>query len=133
MKRHYEIVLLIHPDCSEQVADMVQRYREIIDADGGTIHRYEDWGRRQLAYPINNNKVRKAHYILLNIECSIPVLAELKDLFRYNDAIIRELVLIKDKAITEPSPMVAVESSSGYKHEKRDYVRKTQQAKIDQD
>ncbi len=113
MKRHYEIVLLIHPDRSEQIGTMMQRYNDIITADDGVMHRFEDWGRRQLAYPIN--KVRKAHYLLMNIECSIDVVNELKQLFKYNDAVIRCLVLKKDSAITEPSPMVAT-PKIGMKH-----------------
>ena len=106
--RHYEIVLLIHPDQSEQAPAMLKRYKTVIKEDGGDVHRLEDWGRRQLAYPIN--KLHKAHYILLNIECSKAVLDELTTAFRYNDAIIRYLILNRDQAITEPSPMV-VESS----------------------
>lgn len=103
--RHYEIVLLIHPDQSEQVPAMLKRYKTVIKEDGGEVHRLEDWGRRQLAYPIR--KVHKAHYILLNVECNKTVLDELTTAFRYNDAIIRSLVLNRDHAITEPSPMAA--------------------------
>lgn len=102
--RHYEIVLLIHPDQSEQVGAMVDRYRSIIEKDGGKVHRFEDWGRRPLAYPIK--KVHKAHYILMNIECSNPVLEELKNGFRYNDAVIRNLVLNRSQALTEVSAML---------------------------
>lgn len=109
MKRHYEIVLLIHPDCSDQIDTMVKRYREMVKADNGSVHRFEDWGRRQLAYPIN--KVRKAHYLLMNIECSVDCLEEFKSLIKYNDAVIRELILVRDKAITEPSPMLGGEGS----------------------
>ncbi len=101
--RHYEVVLLVHPDQSNQVADMVTRYREIVTNNGGTNHRLEDWGRRQLAYPIN--KIHKAHYVLLNIECNEATLAELEELFRYNDAIIRSLVIRREPAITEDSPL----------------------------
>jgi small subunit ribosomal protein S6 len=106
--RHYEIVILIHPDQSEQVPAMLKRYKTVIKENSGEVHRLEDWGRRQLAYPIR--KVHKAHYILLNIECNKTVLDELTTAFRYNDAIIRYLVLNRDQAITEASPMVAESS-----------------------
>ncbi len=101
--RHYEIVFLVHPDQSDQVPAMVERYRSLIEGDGGKIHRLEDWGRRQLAYPIN--KAHKAHYILMNIECSQPVLDELTSAFRFNDAVLRHMSLVRDEAVTEPSPM----------------------------
>jgi small subunit ribosomal protein S6 len=101
--RHYEIVFLIHPDQSDQVAAMIERYQAIIKEQKGQIHRLEDWGRRQLAYPIN--KIHKAHYVLMNIECNTKALEELVENFRFNDAVIRHLVLIQKKAITEPSPM----------------------------
>lgn len=101
--RHYEIVFLVHPDQSEQVPAMLERYRNIIESKEGTIHRLEDWGRRQLAYPIQ--KLHKAHYVLMNIECNGETLSELENLFRFNDAIIRNLVIKQKKAITEPSPM----------------------------
>ena len=103
--RHYEVVFLVHPDQSEQVPAMVDRYRAMIEGDGGTVHRYEDWGRRQLAYPIN--KVHKAHYVLMNIECSNEVLDELESAFRFNDAVLRHLTLSCAKAITEKSAMMA--------------------------
>lgn len=102
--RHYEIVILIHPDQSAQVPAMVERYRSLIDSSSGKIHRLEDWGRRQLAYPIK--KIHKAHYLLMNIECNDEVLKELENGFRFNDAILRNLVLCKNQAITEPSPMM---------------------------
>ena len=102
--RHYEIVFMVHPDRSEQVNAMVERYKGMISQSKGKIHRFEDWGRRQLAYPIN--KVHKAHYILMNIECDAKTLADIKENFKYNDAIIRNLVLRCDRAITEPSPLV---------------------------
>ncbi|MBA3582119.1 MAG: 30S ribosomal protein S6 [Gammaproteobacteria bacterium] len=102
--RHYEVVFLVHPDQSEQVPAMVERYRALIETDGGKLHRMEDWGRRQLAYPIN--KIVKAHYILLNIECTAPSLTELKNAFRFNDAVLRNLVLSRDSATTEPSPLL---------------------------
>lgn len=101
--RHYEVVFLVHPDQSEQVPAMVEKYRSIIENDGGVIHRFEDWGRRQLAYPIN--KVHKAHYVLMNIECGNVALDELNSIFRYNDAIIRSMVLARKAAETEVSPM----------------------------
>ncbi len=101
--RHYEVVLLVHPDQSNQVADMVTKYRSIVEENGGTNHRLEDWGRRQLAYPIN--KIHKAHYVLLNIECNEATLAQLEELFKYNDAIIRSLIIRRDTAITEDSPL----------------------------
>lgn len=101
--RHYEIVFLVHPDQSEQVPAMVERYRGIITAAGGVIHRFEDWGRRQLAYPIA--KVHKAHYVLMNVECDKPTLAELTGSFRFSDAVIRHLVVSMPAAVTEPSPM----------------------------
>ncbi len=101
--RHYEIVFLVHPDQSEQVPAMVEKYRAIVEGEGGKIHRHEDWGRRQLAYPID--KIHKAHYVLLNVECSDAALEEIRSAFRFNDAVIRNLVLGRDEAVTEPSPM----------------------------
>jgi len=102
--RHYEIVFLVHPDQSDQVQAMVDRYRVMIEEDGGKIHRLEDWGRRQLAYPIN--KIHKAHYVLMNVECSQPVLEEMQSAFRFNDAVIRNLIIQKDGPETEPSPLI---------------------------
>jgi len=99
--RHYEIVFLVHPDQSEQVPAMIDRYRAVIDGGGGLIHRLEDWGRRQLAYPIE--KVHKAHYVLMNIECDQAVLDEINNLFRFNDAVIRNLVVKKTNTVNEPS------------------------------
>ncbi len=112
--RHYEIVTMVHPDQSEQVPAMIERYTKLVTEDGGAVHRVEDWGRRQLAYPIN--KIHKAHYILMNIECSQAVLDELNHNFRFNDAIIRDLVVRKDEAVTEPSPIKAADS----REERRD-------------
>jgi len=100
---HYEVVFLVHPDQSEQVPAMVERYRTMVEADGGKVHRFEDWGRRQLAYPVA--KVHKAHYVLLNLECSQSVLDELTRAFRFNDAVIRNLVTRRPGADTEPSFM----------------------------
>ena len=108
--RHYEIVLLVHPDQSEQVPAMVERYKSSITTTGGAIHRFEDWGRRQLAYSIN--KIHKAHYILMNVECGESVLDELTTTFRYNDAILRHLVIRTDEAITEESPIMKAEKES---------------------
>ncbi len=102
--KHYEIVFIVHPDQSEQVQAMIDRYKTIISGKGGHVHRLEDWGRRQLAYPIN--KIHKAHYVLMNIECNTDVLDELADAFRFNDAVIRHLILKRKKAITEPSPQL---------------------------
>ncbi|MFQ5660933.1 MAG: 30S ribosomal protein S6 [Gammaproteobacteria bacterium] len=102
--RHYEIVFLVHPDQSEQVPAMTDRYRSVIESTGGVIHRLEDWGRRQLAYPINN--IHKAHYVLMNIECNEEALEQLNNAFRFNDAVIRDLIIKRKKAITEPSPLV---------------------------
>ena len=101
--RHYEIVFLVHPDQSEQVPAMVERYQGMVTGSGGTIHRTEDWGRRQLAHPIN--KVHKAHYVLLNVECNFDVIEEIKGAFRFNDAVLRHLVISREKAVTEASPM----------------------------
>jgi small subunit ribosomal protein S6 len=101
--RHYEIVFLVHPDQSEQVPAMVERYRGMIAAGGGEVHRFEDWGRRQLAFPIA--KVHKAHYVLMNVECDGKVLDEIVDAFRFSDAVLRHLVVKMDQAVTEPSPM----------------------------
>jgi len=99
--RHYEIVFLVHPDQSEQVPAMIERYRSMIESGNGRIHRLEDWGRRLLSYPIN--KIHKAHYVLMNIECNQETLTQLNNAFRYNDAVIRDLVISRDKADTEPS------------------------------
>lgn len=115
--RHYEIVLLIHPDQSEQVPAMLERYKSMVTTGGGSIHRVEDWGRRQLAYQIN--KLGKAHYLLLNIEIDQAVLAELEHAFKFNDAVLRHLTVLKKKAETGPSSMLkAVE---------REEARKSQQ------
>ncbi len=99
--KHYEIVFLVHPDQSEQVPSMIERYTGIVKNTGGKVHRLEDWGRRVLAYPIN--KLVKAHYVLINIECNNDALDEIKTAFKFNDAVIRNLVIRRDEAITEPS------------------------------
>lgn len=108
--RHYEIVFLVHPDQSEQVPAMVERYEGIISKHGGVIHRKEDWGRRQLAYSIND--VHKAHYILLNVECNQVALDELKNAFKFNDAILRNLILCQRHAITSESVMMKKEKET---------------------
>jgi small subunit ribosomal protein S6 len=102
--RHYEIVLLIHPDQSEQVPAMLERYKTLVTAGGGKVHRVEDWGRRQMAYLIQ--KLAKAHYLCINIECSREVLAELETGFRFNDAVLRHLTVLQDEAVTAPSVMM---------------------------
>ena len=101
--RHYEIVFLVHPDQSEQVPAMVERYHGMVTESGGTVHRSEDWGRRQMAHPIN--KIHKAHYALMNIECDFPVVEEIRSAFKFNDAVLRQLVISRDEAVTEASPM----------------------------
>ena len=103
--RHYEVVFLVHPDQSEQVSAMVERYTSIVKDSGGAVHRLEDWGRRQLAYPIN--KIHKAHYVLMNIECDQEALDELNYLFKFNDAVIRNLVITTKEAVTVASPIMA--------------------------
>lgn len=107
--RHYEVVFIVHPDQSEQVPAMIERYRTLITASGGTMHRLEDWGRRQLAYPIQ--KIHKAHYVLMNIECSLEALAELEHGFKFNDAVLRHLTMSTKTAVTAPSPMMKEEKS----------------------
>src|SRR5262245_50328284 len=109
--RHYEIVFLVHPDQSEQVPAMIERYRGMIGAGGGSIHRLEDWGRRQLAFPIA--KVHKAHYVLMNIACDNKTLNELTGAFRCRDAVIRHIVVAMDSAVTEPSPMAKSDEDAG--------------------
>jgi len=106
--RHYEIVFLVHPDQSEQVPAMVERYRSVIEGDGGKIHRMEDWGRRQLAYPIL--KIHKAHYILMNIECGQVVLDELTSAFKFNDAVIRSMVIKRDEPVIDASDIMKEKS-----------------------
>ena len=120
--RHYEVVFLVHPDQSEQVNGMIDRYRTMIESNGGAIHRLEDWGRRQLAYPIN--KIHKAHYVLMNIEVNAATLAELSSAFRFNDAVLRNLVIARDKAITEPSLMAKAKEDQ----EERDSERRARHA-----
>jgi len=99
--RHYEIVFLVHPDQSEQVPAMIDRYKATVESNGGTVHRLEDWGRRQLAYPIN--KIHKAHYVLLNVECDENTRSEIETAFKFNDAVIRNLIMKRDEAVTDMS------------------------------
>jgi small subunit ribosomal protein S6 len=118
--RHYEVVFMVHPDQSEQVPAMIERYRSMIEGGQGKIHRLEDWGRRQLAYPIN--KIHKAHYVLMNIECGQDTLNELETAFRFNDAVIRSLTLVRKDAVTAPSPLVQEkeEEARGERRERSD-------------
>ena len=120
--RHYEVVFLVHPDQSEQVNAMIDRYRTMIETNGGIIHRLEDWGRRQLAYPIV--KVHKAHYVMMNIEVNNTTLTELVSAFRFNDAVLRHLVIAREKALTEPSLMAKAKEDQ----EERDGERRARQA-----
>lgn len=122
--RHYEIVFLVHPDQSDQVPAMVERYTQMVTESGGQVHRQEDWGRRQLAYPIN--KIHKAHYILMNVECKDDVLDEITTLFRYNDAIIRNLVIKVDEAITEESLILKGERESRERRARAEQKRKAE-------
>ena len=119
--RHYEIVFLVHPDQSEQVPAMIERYKGMIAAGEGRVHRLEDWGRRQLTYPIS--KVHKAHYVLMNIECDQKTLNDLTGAFRFSDAVLRHLVVNMDEAVTEPSPMAKAadeEGDGGRRRDRRD-------------
>jgi small subunit ribosomal protein S6 len=116
--RHYEIVFLVHPDQSDQVSGMVDRYRATIEESQGKVHRLEDWGRRQLAYPIN--KVHKAHYVLMNIECGQETIDNLANAFRFNDAVLRNLIVRRDHAITEASPLLKSKETYGDSHDERD-------------
>jgi len=118
--RHYEVVFMVHPDQSEQVPAMIERYKSLIETDGGKIHRLEDWGRRQLAYPIEN--LVKAHYVLMNIECGQKVLAELSDSFRYNDAVLRHVVLKTEEAATEQSLIMKNKDEKGDRRRRDDDV-----------
>ncbi len=115
--RHYEIVFIVHPDQSEQVPAMIERYRSAVTAKNGTLHRLEDWGRRQLTYPIS--KVHKAHYVLMNIECDQETLSEFEHAFKFNDAVLRHLIVKMDKAVTTPSPMMKEEKAKSVLHADR--------------
>jgi len=122
MSRHYEIVFLVHPDQSEQVPAMIERYKSLVENGNGTIHRLEDWGRRQLAYPIQN--LVKAHYVMLNIECDQAVLSELVESFRFNDAVLRNLVIKRDEADTEQSLIMKSKDEKGDKPERGERRRR---------
>jgi len=123
--RHYEIVFLVHPNQSEQVPAMVERYKALIEGAEGTIHRLEDWGRRQLAYPINN--AHKAHYVLMNVEATQDVMDELSSMFRYNDAVLRNMVIRCNEAITEESPIKAAESREERKPRREERTERSEQ------
>ena len=116
--RHYEVVFLVHPGQSEQVPGMIERYSNMITQGGGTVHRLEDWGRRQLAYPIN--KIFKAHYAMLNIECGLETLEELSDAFRFNDAVIRNMIMGRKQADTVVSPIMKIENESKERKDRED-------------
>ena len=123
--RHYEIVILVHPDQSDQVPAMIERYRSIIEKQGdGKVHRLEDWGRLQLSYPIQ--KVHKAHYVLMNIECGQEILSEMNSAFRFNDAVIRNMVITMKKAVTEPSPMMKIIERENAESEGQNALEKAQ-------
>ncbi len=123
--RHYEIVFLVHPDQSDQVPAMIERYRTIIEGQGsGKIHRLEDWGRLQLSYPIQ--KVHKAHYVLMNIECDQDVLNEMSSAFRFNDAVIRNMVVAMKKVVTEASPMMKIIEKENAESEKQSALKDSQ-------
>ncbi|RDE25038.1 30S ribosomal protein S6 [Motiliproteus coralliicola] len=124
--RHYEIVFMVHPDQSEQVSAMIERYTGVIEGDNGKIHRLEDWGRRQLAYPIN--KIHKAHYVLMNVECSNEALDELSNLFRFNDAVIRNMVVRMKEAVTGVSPIKAAEAREDRKAPRREAPKREEKA-----
>jgi small subunit ribosomal protein S6 len=115
--RHYEVVFIVHPDQSEQVPAMIERYKTLVTGRAGQIHRLEDWGRRQMAYPIQ--KVHKAHYVLMNIECDSETLAELESAFKFNDAVLRHLTIKMDKAVTVPSPMMKEEKAKSVSTESK--------------
>ena len=123
--RHYEIVFIVHPDQSEQVPAMIERYRNTITTGNGKVHRIEDWGRRQLAYPIQ--KVFKAHYVLMNIEVGQEVLDELENAFKFNDAVLRHLVVAMTEAVVTPSPMMKEEKARSLTTERPERVERTEQ------
>jgi small subunit ribosomal protein S6 len=129
--RHYEIVFLVHPDQSEQVPAMIDRYKSMIAAGNGRVHRQEDWGRRQLAYPIA--KVHKAHYVLMNVECDQKIINELTGAFRFSDAVLRHLVVHMDAAVTEPSPMARAEEEESSGGSRRDRIREEISVSDDED
>ena len=124
--RHYEVVFLVHPDQSEQVPGMIERYTQLTADSGGNVHRIEDWGRRQLAYPIN--KIHKAHYVMMNIECGGEALEELSTLFRFNDAVLRNLVIKRKEAVTEESLILKQERESKERKARIEHQRKEEEA-----
>ncbi|GAB5453687.1 MAG: 30S ribosomal protein S6 [Halioglobus sp.] len=128
--RHYEIVFMVHPDQSEQVPGMIERYTSTIQKDGGQVHRLEDWGRRQLAYPIN--KIHKAHYVLMNVEASNDALDELTTTFRYNDAVIRNLVIRRDAPVTEESFIMKAEKENRERKSRYEERQATESAKTEE-
>ncbi|WP_372747287.1 30S ribosomal protein S6 [Litorivivens sp.] len=120
--RHYEVVFMVHPDQSEQVPGMIERYTQTIEKDGGKVHRLEDWGRRQLAYPIE--KIHKAHYVLMNVEASAEAMEELRTNFRFNDAVLRDMIIRCDEAVTEESPIMKAEKESRDRRGRSDRPRR---------
>jgi small subunit ribosomal protein S6 len=124
--RHYEIVFLVHPDQSEQVPAMIERYKSSVESNGGKVHRLEDWGRRQLAYPIN--KIHKAHYVLMNVECDESVREEIETAFRFNDAVIRNLIIKRDEAITDMSVLAKAKHEEDAAEKKAAAERASRQA-----
>ena len=124
--RHYEVVSLVHPDQSEQVPGMIERYTQLMADSGGNVHRIEDWGRRQLAYPID--KIHKAHYVMMNIECGGEALEELSTLFRFNDAVLRNLVIKRKEAVTEESLILKQERESKERKARIEHKRKEEEA-----
>jgi small subunit ribosomal protein S6 len=124
--RHYEIVFLVHPDQSEQVPAMIERYKSSVETNGGKVHRLEDWGRRQLAYPIN--KIHKAHYVLMNVECDESVRDEIETAFRFNDAVIRNLIIKRDEAITDMSVLAKAKNEEDAAEKKAAAERASRQA-----
>ena len=124
--RHYEVVFLVHPDQSEQVPGMMERYRALIERHEGVVHRMEDWGRRQLAYPIN--KIHKAHYVLMNVEIDAATLDELTSAFRFNDAVLRNLIIVRKKAVTEVSKIYEEELKEQEKERERERRREEEAA-----
>jgi small subunit ribosomal protein S6 len=127
--RHYEVVFIVHPDQSEQVPAMIERYKGMVTSRNGRMHRLEDWGRRQLTYPIQ--KVHKAHYVLMNIECGAEALGELEHAFRFNDAVLRHLIINRSEAITEPSPMMKPERAKPDRGERGERAERTERGERD--
>ena len=123
--RHYEVVFLVHPDQSEQVSGMIERYKQLMADNDGKVHRLEDWGRRQLSYPIN--KIHKAHYVMMNVECSAKVLEELTALFRFNDAVLRNLIIKRKEAITEESFILKGERENKERRDRVEQKRKVEE------